>query len=744
LTVPAGEARFIGIPGPGIRLRPYRRAEEAGRADHGMPFIGNASGSLPYRSFLMGGAVGDQLLLPYVTILVLPDEYPGAKSASAAPGANNRQIEAVWQEAFRSWELTGDDGVVELERRLLPDAGRMPRHAPVTFCTKTGDYFEPVCPECFGPLVVCRDEARLRAAGLPGWAETLHRFLYCACCAGLGGTPVFYTFSLRPPDTVAPGVRIRRRSELYRDMAPRITTGTSAPASPHPCFSCVHRESCYPPGRQVVDRVPAEDLLVPLFYHDTPFIPVSARPFGFAEAAALIGGATADDFGDAMVESAAGLAGPQHWATLAGLLAEREQFLFAGDATGLLSLEVFYLKLAAFGGLVRGVRSLHANAGRPYLNLSPERISGQLSPADGAPLPARWRLTLDLADLITTAPLESIEAERLGSEPVVHSLPFPLAEAYLPEAMQRIPSSTLFMRMTPKGVTLEKTAAGTVLALRADLVSDSHADGDGGRHDLVRLSIESSAVDGGRLLLAGRRLESIPGGFSFEGKSAPLPDAVAKSLEGLRAGAAEVGIHAVFSAPVDVVSLGILLFRFLLANDQQDVAALDRSALERLAAQVAGDDRPENRAPVDADRQYRTRLARAVAGESIQAGADQVLYRAADRALAPAATPPSLWQDALVLALRMGSNRPGFSICDRLDEWDPARLSAPLDGVLEELAILAERARGALIGSGGRNGLLQQVCDDFLVDLEEARTVSGGSADEGNDRTVVAVMRKKS
>ncbi|TPW03833.1 MAG: hypothetical protein FD129_2982, partial [bacterium] len=133
-----------------------------------------------------------------------------------------------------------------------------------------------------------------------------------------------------------------------------------------------------------------------------------------------------------------------------------------------------------------------------------------------------------------------------------------------------------------------------------------------------------------------------------------------------------------------------------------------------------------------------------VAGESIQAGADQVLYRAADRALAPAATPPSLWQDALVLALRMGSNRPGFSICGRLDEWDPERLAAPLDGVLEELAILAERARGALIGSGGRNGVLQQVCDDFLVDLEEARSVGGDSTEGGGDRTVVAVMRKKS
>lgn len=744
LPFASGETRIIGIPGPGVRLRPYIPVTGGDPASQAPPFINRSSGSLPYRAFLMGGRVGDQMLLPFVTILVMPDEYPGTKSGSTAPGATNRQMEAVWLESFRSWNLAGDDGVVELERRLLTNPGQMPRHAPVTYCTRTGDYFEPVCPECFGPLLVCRDEARLRAAGLPGFAETRQRFLTCAACQESGAASVFYTFSLRAPDTVAPGTRVRKRGELYRDMAPRITTGTDTPASPHPCFSCPHREACYPPGRQVMDRVPAEDLLVPLFFYDTPFIPVAARPFGFAETAALIGGATADDFGEAATESASSLEGPLHQATLANLLAEREQFLFAGDPTGLLALEVFYLKLAAFSGLVRGVRALHASAGRPHLNLSPERIAGQLSQADGAPLPARWRLTLDLADLITTAPLESLEAERLGTEPVVHSIPFPLAEAYLPESMQRLPSSTVFMRMTPVSVTLGPGPTGTVVAVRAELVSDSHADGDGGRHDLVRLSIESASVEGGRLQLAGRRLESIPGGFVFEGKSGPLPEATAKSLTGLRAGTAEVGIHAVFSVPVDVVSLGILLFRFLLANDQQEVSVLDRAALERLAGQVALEDRPENRSPVDADRQYRARLVRALTSESIEAGPEQVLYRAVDRLLAPAATPPTLWQDALVLALRLGTNRAGFSLRSRLDDWDPEKLSAPLDELLEELAILAERARGALIGSGGRNGLLQQVCDDFLTDLEEARSISSTSEEGGGDRTVVVSLRKKS
>jgi len=482
-------------------------------------------------------------------------------------------------------------------------------------------------------------------------------------------------------------------------------------------------------------------VLVPLFYYDTPFVPVAARPFTFAESAALIGGAAADDFGGAAEAGVAGDGGPLHHATLAGLLSEREQYLFAGDPTGLLALEVFHLKLAAFSGLVRGMRALHAGAGRPHLALSPERIVGQLAPADGAPLPARWRLTLEVADFVTTAPLVALERERLADEPRVPSLPFPLPEAWLPEAMQRLPVTTLFMRMSPKAVTKSDSGAGTIVTVRAELTGGGYSDGDGGRHDLVRLSVESAAVEGGRLLLAGRRLDTLPNGFVFEGTSAPMPVSVAAAVEGLKAASAEVSVHAIPSVPVDVVSLGILLIRFLLANDQQDVAALDRQVIERLAAAVGGDGGPEGRPSADADRQYRARLGRALAAESIQGGAEQVLYRAADRALAPAATPPSLWQDALVLALRMATNRPGFSLRGRLDDWDPARLSAPLDELLDELAMLAERARGALIGSGGRNGLLQQMCDDFLDDLEEART-PGGTPDGGGDRTMIVSVRR--
>ncbi|HEX7878895.1 MAG TPA: hypothetical protein VF720_05765, partial [Candidatus Eisenbacteria bacterium] len=667
MTTPAVPARYIGLPGPGLRLRPYLKASDGGAADAHSPFVSRTSGALPYRAFLVAGKVDGQLLLPFVTILAAPDEYPGTKGSSSVPGAGNEQIEAVWQEAFRAWRVVGEDGVAPLERRLLTDPDQLPRHAPVTFCTRIGDYFEPVCAECLGPLTVCRDEARLRRAGLPAWGDTLQRFLHCEACAGVGAAPVFYTAAARLPEGIAPGVRVRRRGELYRDLAPRITTGSSAPTSHHPCFTCAHRDECYPAGRRVDERVPAEDVLVPLFYYDTPFVPVAARPFTFAESAALIGGAAADDFASAPESVSMGDEGPLHQATLAGLLSEREQFLFAGDPTGLLALEVFHLKLAAFGGLVRGVRALHAEAGRPHLALSPERIVGQLAPADGAPLPARWRLTLEVADFVTTAPIVALERERLADEPRVASLPFPLPEAWLPEAMQRLPVTTLFMRMSPKSVTKTETGTGTVVTVRAELTGNAFAEGDGGRHDLVRLSVESAAVEGGRLLLAGRRVETLPSGFVFEGSSAPMPASVAAAVEGLRAASAEVNVHAVPSVPVDLVSLGILFIRFLLANDQQDVAALDRAVIERLAAAVAGDVGPEGRPPSDADRQYRARIGKALAAESIQGGPEQVLYRAADRALAPAATPPSLWQDALVLALRMATNRPGFSLRGRLD-----------------------------------------------------------------------------
>ena len=117
----------------------------------------------------------------------------------------------------------------------------------------------------------------------------------------------------------------------------------------------------------------------------------------------------------------------------------------------------------------------------------------------------------------------------------------------------------------------------------------------------------------------------------------------------------------------------------------------------------------------------RDRLRQAFEDAGIDMNPTAILHRLVDREGTDAAMPSGLWEDTLLLALRMASNLPGWSICGTQDDYDAADFAAPLRTVVQELDELRERARGSLIGSSGLNSIVQEVCDDFLADLNEAR-----------------------
>lgn len=748
-----GGARRPNAPPIGVRRGPLRfrlyapEGTDPGRtsaADD--PFISLAGGAAPFQACLAALEAEGVVLLPWVALLLQPNEYPGVRSGATMAGATNAQMEMVWREALRAWSAGLDGGVAPLETLALTgDAPPedLPHQGPLAFCRRTGEYIEPLCPACLGPLSLCRDETLLRTCGLPSYASSLFRFLHCApCAAAAGRSPTFYTWSARPVESLAAGVKLRRRSELYRDLATRIQVPGSSPPAQHHCFECPHRAACYPTGRNVDDPIPAEGLLFPLSYYGSFYLAVEARPFEFAETAALLGGASTEEMERAEPADLPRAGNPLRELGRRALGSDRPQFFFQGDPNGLMALEALHLKLSAFAGLARGVRDLHALAGRPHLALSPDRVRGRLSPVETLFAPARWGLSLAASDLLTTAPLVSLEAERVGDEPVVWSVPHPLPEAYVPEALARLQSESIFMRVTVRECRVEKTGEDAVARLTAELTADGYRDADHGRHDLVRLSA-AAARGAERLVFAGRKTVALPRGFVFEGTTGPLAAAVAGKLEaaGLPGTAsAEVTIVHSFSAPADVVSLGLLLFRLLLVNDGQAEVPIDGAAAGRIAASVAA---PPGDGSAPGEAGERARLAEALAREPFQSGPEQVLHRQADRALAPPAIPGALWQDALLLSLRMATNIPGWSVCGRLDEFDPGRPSGPMDRVLAELDALIERTRGGLVGSSGRSGLVLEVCDDFLADVAEA-AARGSVTDSSPGKTMVVKSRRSS
>lgn len=728
------------------------------------PFVMLARTGFSIRLYSASVVFGETVIVPWFALALEPAEYSAAPGVAFAPGATFAQIDRIWREAAATLAAAreGDPGgIAALEPRAVPPgagAGEVPRFGPAAYCKKIGVVFEPLCPSCLGTLGVCDDEKVLRATGLPSHASSLARFLYCAAChAAAGGPAVFYTDAHREWDGVAEGARVRRRSELYRDLAPRIAVGTGGDpaAAAHPCFTCEHRGACYPSGRDVADALPAEALIFPLAYFGSRYLPIEILPLGFDEVCALLGGAAVEmlprERPTAGAEPAARL-----FARLDGALAApAPQFYFEGDPTGLFALESFLLRMGAFAGLARGVLRLH-ESGRPHFALTPDRVRGAFV-ASTPLVPARWGLALRVADVVTTAPIDEPDvapgAGGAGDRgAALWSLPHPLSEAFLPEAMSKTPVDQLWMRLVPRDLRIETRGAAVFARLEAEMTSENYVKSEHGRHDRVRVSLQTSAGAAERVVFTGALSAEHPGGFLFAGVSGPLTPDAAKAIEASRGATsltAEVTIHHAFHAPADLWSLGLLLLRLLLTNDRQEGARIHRDAIARVVGAVNPGRAPargRRGAARAGDTSVAATLAALFAREGIAAEPSALVFRESERVSHPAAISRGLWEDALRLGLRMASNVPGFSVCASLDDYDAADPAAPLRRCLEEIDLLVERARGELIGSSGRNAAVIDVCADFLADVRANVRAGGDDAlNEESDveRTMIGPRKGK-
>jgi hypothetical protein len=726
----------IGVRKTGIRFRLHPgNADPAIAAAQGNdPLAIQFSGGAPFRAYAATLEAHGRDLIPSVTVMIQPNEYPGVRGATSLPGATNEQIERTWLQAFQDLRNGTSDGMAGLERRALdPDGprGEVPRTGPLAWCRKMGEYIEPVCPGCLGRLSLCRDEILLRTSGLPAYASTLARYLYCpACSADPGSAVTFYSYSIRENESPPSNVRVRRRSELYRDLTPSIQIGNRPPDAEHFCFECPNARACYPENRNVDAPVPAEELLFPLAYYENFYLAVEPHPLEFTAAAALLGGASPAEAARAAGRTADGELDPD------GALAGGDQFFFQGDNSGLFGLEVLVLKLSAFTRVVHGIRDLYARAGRPHLALGPDRIRARLAGSAARFVPARWGIELAAGDLVTTAPLHLFEP--IPGEPRVWSIPYPIPEPFVPDSLSRIQSESQFMRLMIRDLKVESVGAQSRVRITAELTADGYRESEHGRHDLVRLSAENIPGSDGRLVFAGRRLGAIPRGFVFEGTSGPIDPGAARGLDPQRltAVSVEATIVHTFSAPADMMSLGVLLLRLLLVNDRQDAPNLICETAERLAAAAA------STAGNGAGPGHN--LGEIFAREGLRADPVEVLFRETDRAHVAPGIPGALWHDTLETALRMASNRPGWSICGAQDDYEPERPAEPFERILADLEMLVERARGGLIGSSGRNGLVLEVCDDFMADYREASQGRPAVMQDEPQMTMVVSPRKRS
>ena len=118
-----------------IRLLPRPLVETDGRESRG-PFIRFLSDAHPLRAYLACLEVDGRVVVPHLTILMEPNEYPGSRTSGAREPMGNRQLEQIWRRGLVRHRKLKSRSIAATDERALPAGaldGDPPRHAPQSF-----------------------------------------------------------------------------------------------------------------------------------------------------------------------------------------------------------------------------------------------------------------------------------------------------------------------------------------------------------------------------------------------------------------------------------------------------------------------------------------------------------------------------------------------------------------------------------------------------------------------------------
>lgn len=630
------------------------------------------SGGDDFARVYLAAVKGDEgSLLELCALKLLPDTWP--EGPSFAPGATNRDVEERWErENARLGELPASSPhfprLVRVDADTAEGARRLP---PLLYATASRAFFVPPCPRCKKPLALCRDEVWLAASGLPSFESTGERFLWCDGCGREGGAAVVYTTSR----VTAPRASVRSATDLFEDLARAIREAWT------------EEEASALVGAGTARALRAENAgargeLVPLTFYGSPFLLTVAAPFDLEALADALGGRAWEETGVPAPKAPGGF--PPRWAWLVHPPAPTRRLLFPSESSGLDAAEVLYLKLTAFRQILEGVIDYTRATGRPHLDLHPRHVLFSLSGA-GDGLPLFWTFQVQIHGLAAAA----VALAAPGAPTVV----LPGAGLGVPYAAPEVqefrlagfrPGEFVFTDIDEEGTAARRFRLRGRLSDAYGLYPAPQA------RDTIFLSIPDPTLGFG---FTGVAVRATPGSVRsdetlFASDLLELEESGVQRLRlaiGTKLPGTRYRVFPDFGAPTDLYALGVCLLRLLLANDEQDLAAVLK-ATARLERELAAWS-PETTREVT----LAALLKRAPDAASAFARAQVFWSRDDRRANRPNALPDALWDRAVLLAVRLVTRVTGFSVASGPADFDALFREEKLERILPEtIRILAE------------------------------------------------------
>lgn len=682
----------------------------AGGAEEGpvpLPLSSDEGTSRVYLGALKGDA---DSVVELVAVKILPNVLPESLAQSAARPTNRTLLARFAAERERTRALRAESPW--FPRLLQPDGAPDAGLPALLYDKPSRSFFVPPCATCGRPLELLTDELFLRERRLPSHLETLHRLVGCPSCATTDRVIAVFSYVPLPDEADVP---VGGPEELLKGLARALVRDwDEARVKAFPSRDSAE-EALRLRGAGGASLGEFAARWSPFSFCPSPVLVTGLSPVRWDEWADFVGGRTeADLVPQAAPESLEAESARRRVEWLREALPPTGRFLYGHDGSGVDAVEVLFLKMTAFRQLAAALLAFYRATGQPHLDLHPGHVLLD-SYGAGSSLPSLWTFEVRLHGLSSSS-----KSSAFGVEVVV-----PPPEPMFPYAAPEILEFRLASRR-PGDVYLaeiEPADAGLGVRVEGRLCDPNGLFPKPEEPDWIHLTFPDEALGLGIDALVVKRKPDVPASYeelTFVSEPVELDDAAVKRLRrsfGVRLPGARYKVFPRFGAPSDLHSLGVLLLRALAGGEKTELPALLQGV--QRAATVAARTKEGDTA---------TRLRSALAAEPATASLldrSRVFWKEEDRVPGrPNAIPPPLFERAVLLALRLLTRLPGFSIATAPGDFVPEDPTGRVEQALREADEVVAELRALLVHRQPLHFEIQDVLAE-LLEAEEGAAKPG-------------------